>query len=332
MNGQAEGAILSRPVNDAVHQADSCANGTGGQRYGLIFPGQGAQRSGMGERWRDTEQWLLVEEVSQWTGYDVGELLLYVDDETLRRTDLAQLSIFTMSLLALDYLRTRFDGPVSACAGHSLGEYTALVAASALTPRAGALLVAARGAAMRAAAREQPGTMVAVLGADGAVVEQLTAAVRAEGEQVWVANYNGPRQIVVSGTPAGVDAMVVEVKQRRWKAVRLPVGGAFHTPLMATAAPLLRDALTTTAFGRPTVPVPANVDARPYTPTHWRQLAERQLTEPVRWTAIVRALTGEHACTRFIEVGPGRTLAKAVERGQVAHKVTSVGYPGDDFR
>ncbi|WP_191094175.1 ACP S-malonyltransferase [Nocardia colli] len=295
----------------------------------LIFPGQGAQRPAMGDRWRDTPQWRIVCEVSEWTGYDLAELMLRTGEQRLRRTDSAQLSVFTMSLMAMDYLTEHgMVGPVRACAGHSLGEYTALVAAGALTPATGARLIAARGAAMRAATRQRPGTMAAVLGAGSDTVEALTAAVRVAGAQVWVANVNGPRQVVVSGTVDGVAAVAEEARKSRLKIVRIPVDGAFHTPLMAAAAPPLRDALAAAEFRPSGIQVVANVDAGLYTAERWRELAERQLTAPVRWTAVIRRLT-DLGCARLIEVGPSRVLAKSIGRGESAPAVRYFGYPGE---
>ncbi|WP_280469506.1 ACP S-malonyltransferase [Nocardia brasiliensis] len=301
----------------------------GPPRCALIFPGQGAQRPAMGERWRDTAQWRIVDEVSGWTGRDIAELLLRTGESELRRADSAQLAIFTMSLLALDYLTEhRSIGPIHACAGHSLGEYTALVAAGALTPETGAKLVAARGAAMRTATLRWPGTMAAILGASSEVVEAFAAAARAGGARVWVANLNGPRQVVVSGTVEGVDAVTQDAKLARLKVVRIPVGGAFHTPLMRPAVPLLRRALAAAEFERTDVAVVANVDAGLYTAARWRALAERQLTAPVRWTAVLATLT-RLGCTRLVEVGPSRILAKSIGRGDPAPTVRYFGYPGE---
>ncbi|WP_141692007.1 ACP S-malonyltransferase [Nocardia brasiliensis] len=302
---------------------------TGSARCALIFPGQGAQRPAMGDRWRDTAQWRIVDEISAWTGRDVAELILRTGEPGLRRTDSAQLAIFTMSLLALDYLTEHHSiGPIHACAGHSLGEYTALVAAGALTPETGAKLVAARGAAMRIATLRCPGTMAAILGAGSEVVEGFAAAARADGARVWVANVNGPRQVVVSGTAEGVDAVAQDARLARLKVVRIPVGGAFHTPLMRPAVPLLRRALAAAEFERTGVAVVANADAGLYTATRWRALAERQLTAPVRWTAVLATLS-RLGCTRLVEVGPSRILAKAIGRGDHAPTVRYFGYPAE---
>ncbi|CAM4084759.1 ACP S-malonyltransferase [Nocardia ninae] len=295
----------------------------------VIFPGQGAQRPAMGERWRDTAQWRIVGEVSEWTGYDIAELVLRTGEQRLRSTDSAQLSIFTMSLMAMDYLiEHRMIGRVHACAGHSLGEYTALVAAGAISARAGARLVAARGAAMRTATGQRPGTMAAILGASGAVVEEFAAAARSEGAQVWVANVNGPRQVVVSGTVDGVEAVARAARESRLKVVRIAVDGAFHTPLMATAAPQLRAALDNVEFRATGTAVVANVDAGLYTAARWRDLAERQLTAPVRWTDVIQTLA-RLGCARLVEVGPSRVLAKSIGRGESAPTVRYFGYPGE---
>ncbi|MCM6775621.1 ACP S-malonyltransferase [Nocardia sp. CDC159] len=296
----------------------------------VIFPGQGAQRPGMGAPWLGSPHWRIVDEVSEWTGYPVGDLLLHTGDERLRRTDLAQISIFTMSLMAWNHLCANgIVTGVRACAGHSLGEYTALVAAGALTPREGALLVAARGAAMLAATRGHDGTMAAILGGEAADIERMAGAVRAEGGHVWVANLNGPRQVVVSGTEPGVAAVAEQARAARLKVVRLRVGGAFHTPLMAAAVPALRTALAAAEFRRTTVRIVADVDASVYSPRRWRRLAEQQLTAPVRWTDVLEALVDRLGCTRVVEVGPTRVLAKSLGRQRVPVRVGYCGYPGD---
>ncbi|MBB1242302.1 ACP S-malonyltransferase [Streptomyces durbertensis] len=283
---------------------------------GLVFPGQGTQREAMGEPWRESPAWPLVDEVSEYSSVDVEELLLRTPGERLRRTDLAQLAVYTVSLLAWREAEDAglLAGAV-ACAGHSLGEYTALTAAGVLGLRDGVALVTARGRAMRQAAESRPGTMGVLVRAGLPEAEKLVAEAAAEGHGLWVANVNGPGQVVVSG---GEDA--VAFAERRApdlgaKLIRVPVGGAFHSPFMAPAAEELRAAVERASFRPGRLPVVANVDARPYGGSDdWPELVTRQLVSPVRWEESVHTLTGRLGCRRLVELGPGRTLAGLVRR------------------
>ncbi|MFC0602042.1 ACP S-malonyltransferase [Streptomyces palmae] len=285
-------------------------------RTALVFPGQGSQKHGMGETWRDTESWSLVAEISEYTGIDAEELLLKADDETLKRTDLAQIAVFGTEVLAYHEARKAgVLGEVAAYAGHSLGEYTALYAAGALGLADAARLVAARGRAMRESAEQSPGTMAAVVRLDGEAVEELAERARESGHQVWVANINAPGAVVISGTAEGVAALSELAAENEGKVIRIPVGGAFHSPLMAAAASALETALRATDFAAEHAPVVANVDARPHTGGGvWPDLELRQLTSPVRWQQGVRTLFEELGCTRFVEIGPGRQLTGMIRR------------------
>ncbi|MBL1099692.1 ACP S-malonyltransferase [Streptomyces coffeae] len=285
-------------------------------RTALVFPGQGAQKAGIGAFWRDAPSWPLVAGISEYTGIDVEELLLKADDETLRRTDLAQIAVFTTEVLVhREASEAGVLGEVVACAGHSLGEYTALYAAGAVPLADAARLVAARGRAMRACADRSPGTMAAVVRLDPETVEALVARVRQEGPEIWVATVNAPGAIVVSGTAEGVDRFAELAVEAEGKVIRLAVGGAFHSPLMAAAADELREALAAVHFAPEHLPVVANVDARAYrTGERWRELELDQLTSPVRWEESVRTLAGELGCTRFVELGPGRQLTGMIRR------------------
>ncbi|MEU6484906.1 ACP S-malonyltransferase [Streptomyces sp. NPDC046887] len=297
---------------------------------GLVFPGQGTQKQGMGEPWRNTPSWELTAEVSAATGEDLSELLLHTSGEQLRRTDLAQLAVFTISLIAhAEAVRAEaFGGPVVACAGHSLGEYTALVAAGALTVGVGAALVATRGRAMREAASAREGTMGAVVAAPLAEVEALVGEMRAEGGEIWIANVNAPGQTVVSGSPDAIAELGERAPSIGGKLIRLQVGGAFHSPRMAPAAEALRDALLTMAFAPARLPVVANVDATPYTDDgRWAARCVRQLTSPVLWERSVRTLTGPLGCRRLVELGPGRSLAGMIRRIHPDADVLSVDSP-----
>src|SRR5688572_5185648 len=215
----------------------------------------------MGSAWTDTPSWALVDRASEVVGRDVAALLLDADADQLRATRNAQLTTFVASLVALDALRSSGLPEPDAVAGHSLGEYTALTAAGALAFEDGVRLVAARGEAMQGAADARPGTMAAVLGLDVAEVEAACETV----DEAWVANDNAPGQVVVAGTAAGVEAAGAAAKERgARKVLPLPVGGAFHTPLMAPAADGLRDALGAVRFAEPRPVVVANVDATPH--------------------------------------------------------------------
>jgi [acyl-carrier-protein] S-malonyltransferase len=284
---------------------------------GLVFPGQGTQKQGMGEPWRDTPSWELTAEVSAVTGEDLPELLLHTTDEHLRRTDLAQLAVFTVALLAHAEAVSggALGGPVVACAGHSLGEYTALVAAGALTVGQAATLVATRGRAMREAASAREGTMGAVVAAPYPDVATLVGKIRAEGGDVWIANVNAPGQTVISGSPEAIAEVGSRAPSIGGKTIGLRVGGAFHSPYMAPAAETLGGALRDTSFAPTHLPVVANVDAVPYAGDgDWPDLCVRQLTSPVLWEQSVRTLTGALGCRRLVELGPGRTLTGMIRR------------------
>ena len=198
----------------------------------FTFPGQGSQRPGMGRPWVDHESWELVGEASEIAGRDIAALLLDADADALKDTRNAQLTTFVSSLMVLDAVE-RLGIEPSFCAGHSLGEYTALAATGALGFDDGVRLVIERAAAMHDAGNESPGTMSAVLGLDD---EDVEIACRRADSDVWVANYNAPGQVVIAGSVAGVAAATEHAKALGAKKVMaLPVSGAFHTPFMTTA-------------------------------------------------------------------------------------------------
>lgn len=291
-----------------------------------MFPGQGAQRPGMGAPWVDSPGWAVVARVSEVAGRDVAGLLLAADASTLQSTRNAQLATFTLSLVALAAVREspRVAAPV-AFAGHSLGEYSALVAAGALTEAEGTALVVERGEAMQAAADAGPGTMAALLALDVEVVAGLVAGI----DGCWVANDNAPGQVVVSGTPSGVAAAGEAVRSAGGKVMALPVGGAFHSPLMAPAATRLEAALATARFADTGSPIVANVDATAHTDgPGWPGRLATQLCQPVRWRDSLGTLAGLGA-TRFIEIGPGSALAGMVKRAVPDATRLSVGAPAD---
>jgi [acyl-carrier-protein] S-malonyltransferase len=275
----------------------------------FLFPGQGAQAPGMGAPWRGTEWWSVVEEVSDATGRDVGHLLLDADAEVLTATENAQLACLTSSLTVLAAVRDAGFGPDLA-AGHSLGEYSALVGAGILDVAGAARLVDARGAAMAAAIGVSPGSMAAVLGLGAEAVHDACAGV----EGAWVANDNAPGQVVVAGTPAGLEAAAARAKAAGGKVRPLAVAGAFHTPLMAPAQPALDAALASAGFAPGAVRVVANVDAAEHGGDDgWAELLSAQLCSPVQWRlGLVRL--GQLGATSFVELGPGAALTGMVKR------------------
>ena len=280
----------------------------------------------MGEPWKDHPAWSVVGRLSEATGRDVAGLLLEVDAETLKATRNAQLAAFALSLVALQAARTSGLAytQVGAVAGHSLGEYTALVAGGALDPDEGARLVAARGEAMQLAADSQAGTMAAVLGLGLEDVSKACASV----EGAWPANDNAPGQVVIAGTPAGVEAAGEAARQLGAKRVMpLTVGGAFHSPLMAPAQLKLDEALAEAHFHPSEVDVVANVDASVHR-DRWFQLLSEQLMSPVRWRESLLELQRIGA-THFLELGPGTELSGMVKRTVEPSTRANVATPAD---
>jgi [acyl-carrier-protein] S-malonyltransferase len=292
----------------------------------LVFPGQGAQRAGMGAPWRDHPSWSVVERLSEATDRDLGDLLVRADADTLRRTSNAQPATFALSLMILNAARAGglMDVTPVALAGHSLGEYTALVAAGVLSEADGGRLVAARAAAMQAAADATAGTMAAVLGLDAVTLAEACDAV----EGAWMANDNAPGQIVIAGTVAGVEAAGTAARASGAKRViPLPVGGAFHSPLMALAQGPLDEALAAAHFAAARIPVVANVDAEAHLST-FDELLSAQLVRPVRWRESLLTL-GSLGATTFVELGPGAELSGMVKRTVPDAARVSVATPED---
>ena len=292
----------------------------------FTFPGQGSQRSGMGQAWVDHPSWEVVTEASTAAGRDLEQLLLDAPMEELTPTANAQLATFVQSLVVLDAVERLGLAP-AACAGHSLGEYTALVASGALSFADGIHLVVARGDAMARAGEDAPGTMAALLGISDDDAE--AACQRAEGD-AWVANYNAPGQVVIAGTSDAVATVSVIAREMgARKVMAIPVSGAFHTPLMAAARSALRKALGDAIFLAPEVPVVANVDARVHNdPTEWPGLLSAQLCSPVRWRQTLETLNGLGATT-LVELGPGGVLSGLARRVVPELTALSVSKPDD---
>ncbi len=292
----------------------------------FTFPGQGSQRSGMGAPWVDHPSFELVAEASEAAGRDLAKLVLQAPMEELTRTANAQLATFVLSLVVLDAVERLGLAP-GACAGHSLGEYSALVASGAVSFEEGLALVAARGEAMARAGEDAPGTMAALLGISDDDAE--VACQRAEGE-VWVANYNAPGQVVIAGTIEAVKTAGELAKTLGARRVLpIPVSGAFHTTLMSAARATLRKALAEVRFRPPEIPVVANVDARVHVdPAEWPGLLSAQLCSPVRWRQSLETLAGLGGSV-FVELGPGGVLTGLARRTLPDVETLSVAEPDD---
>ncbi len=292
----------------------------------VIFPGQGSQKPGMGSAWAATTSWSVIETVSDILRVDVAWLLVDADAVTLQATQNAQVAAFALGLVLLDAAAAaglRWD----AAAGHSLGEYTALVAAGVLSIEDATQLVGERAKAMQRAADATPGTMRAIIGLDIDAVEECCRAA-ADGS-AWVANDNAPGQVVVAGTLDGLAAAGDAAKEGGAKVLELSVGGAFHTPLMRPAQEGLDLALGKAPFADARVPVVANVDAQPHQARQdWRPLLSAQLASPVRWRESVERLAAL-GVSRVVELGPGGVLSGMVKRIAPDLERAGVGTPAD---
>lgn len=292
----------------------------------FTFPGQGSQRPGMGRPWVGHESWELVDEASDICGRDVAALLLDADAEELKDTRNAQLTTFVSSLMVLDAVE-RLGIEPSFCAGHSLGEYTALTATGALSFDDGVRLVVERADAMHDAGTSSPGTMAAVLGLDDDMVE---VACRRADSEVWVANYNASGQVVIAGSIDGVASAGVIAKELGAKKVMpLQVSGAFHTPFMTSARDRLRKAIADADPRDTEVPVISNVDALAHnTGDEWTSLLSAQLSSPVRWKHCLLTMS-ELGVTDFVELGPGGVLTGMAKRTIDSARTISVATPED---
>lgn len=292
----------------------------------FTFPGQGSQRPGMGRPWVGHDSWELVDEASDVAGRDVAALLLDADAEELKDTRNAQLTTFVSSLMVLDAVE-RLGIEPSFCAGHSLGEYTALVATGALSFEDGVKLVAERADAMHEAGTTSPGTMAAVLGLDD---DQVEVACRLADTDVWVANFNAPGQVVIAGSPAGVESAGAHAKELGAKKIMpLQVSGAFHTPFMTAARDRLRVAIAQASPRDIEVPVISNVDALAHSNgEEWSSLLSAQLSSPVRWKHCLLTLA-ESGMTGFVELGPGGVLTGMAKRTVEGARTISVATPDE---
>lgn len=279
----------------------------------FVFPGQGAQFVGMGKDLYENNPVAkeMFDKANEILGFNITDLMFNGTDEDLRQTKVTQPAIFLHSVILAKTMGDDFNPDM--VAGHSLGEFSALVAAGALSFEDGLRLVSARAQAMQKACEKTPSTMAAVLALPDAKVEELCASVT-EGVVV-PANYNCPGQIVISGSIEGVDAACAKMLEAGAKrALKLKVGGAFHSPLMESARAELADAIAHTDFHAPKCPVYQNVNAEPQTdPETIKKNLIAQLTAPVRWTQTIQNMIAAGADT-FVEVGPGAVLQGLVKK------------------
>ena len=273
-----------------------------------VFPGQGAQFVGMGKDLYESNEKAreLFEKANEILGFRITDLMFNGTDEDLRRTEITQPAVFLHSVVLAKTSEDEGESAPDMTAGHSLGEFSALVAAGALDFEDGLRLVSARAHAMQKACELAPSTMAAVIGLDDEKVEEIVGGV--DGVVVC-ANYNCPGQIVISGEESAIDEACKRLSEAgARRALKLKVGGAFHSPMMEPARAELAEAIRNTTFHTPRCAVYQNVDAKPHTdPEEIKTNLIAQLTAPVRWTQSVKQMVGDGA-TEFVELGPGKVL------------------------
>lgn len=286
-----------------------------------VFPGQGAQFVGMGKDLYDNnaEAREMFEKANEVLGFRITDLMFEGTEDDLKQTKVTQPAIFLHSVILAKSLGDEFTPDM--VAGHSLGEFSALVAAGALSFEEGLRLVSKRAHAMQKACEVRPSTMAAVLALPDEKVEEICAAV---DDIVAPANYNCPGQVVISGTMEGIDAACGKLLEAGAKrAMKLKVGGAFHSPLMQPAHEELAEAIESADFKTPVCPIYQNVDGKPHTdPEEIKANLIKQLTAPVRWTYDVQAMIADGA-DEFIELGPGNVLQGLVKK--IDRKVATSG-------
>ena len=287
----------------------------------FVFPGQGAQYPGMGEELYNSGEGarILFEQAEEILGFNITEIMFGGTDEDLRQTRVTQPAIFLHSVILAEVLGDRFNPAM--VAGHSLGEFSALVAAGALEFGDGLRLVSARAIAMQKACEARPSTMAAVIGLDDKTVEDICNSI---DDIVVPANYNTVGQLVISGTTEAIErAITIMTERGARRALKLSVGGAFHSPLMEPARAELEKAIGSTPFKVPLCPIYQNVTALPSTdPSTIKQNLVAQLTSPVRWTQTIMNMVNAGA-TSFTEIGPGNVLQGLIRKTSPGAEVSS---------
>jgi len=288
----------------------------------FVFPGQGAQYVGMGKDLYENSPMAkeLFEKANDILGFRITDLMFEGTDEDLKQTKVTQPAIFLHSVILAKTLGDAFQPEMTA--GHSLGEFSALVSAGAMNFEDGLKLVSQRAQAMQKACEIEPSTMAAIVGLEDAIVEEVCEGIE---EVVVAANYNCPGQLVISGSIAGVDkACELLTEKGAKRALKLPVGGAFHSPLMEPARTELAAAIEATEFKTPVCPVYQNINASAVTdPATIKENLVAQLTAPVRWTQTVQNMIAD-GVSSFTEVGPGKVLQGLVKK--VDRKMETTGF------
>lgn len=288
-------------------------------KHAYVFPGQGAQYPGMGKDLYDNsvEAKQLFDRANEILGFNITDIMFNGTAEELKQTKVTQPAVFLHSVILAKVLGVKPD----AVAGHSLGEFSALVVAGALSFEDGLKLVAKRALAMQACCEQQPGGMAAILGLEDAVVEECCKAI--DGVVV-AANYNCPGQIVISGANEAVDKACEQLKEAgARRALRLPVGGAFHSPLMEPARVELEKAIAEVEFHTPSCPIYQNVDAQPQSDSEAiKRNVIAQLTTPVRWTQSAQNMIAD-GINFYTELGPGNVLQGLIKKVNAEVEVES---------
>ncbi|MBQ3204358.1 MAG: ACP S-malonyltransferase [Alistipes sp.] len=288
-------------------------------KHAYVFPGQGAQYPGMGKDLYDNsvEAKQLFDRANEILGFNITDIMFNGTAEELKQTKVTQPAVFLHSVILAKVLGVKPD----AVAGHSLGEFSALVVAGALSFEDGLKLVAKRALAMQACCEQQPGGMAAILGLEDAVVEECCKAI--DGVVV-AANYNCPGQIVISGANEAVDKACEQLKEAgARRALRLPVGGAFHSPLMEPARVELEKAIAEVEFHTPSCPIYQNVDAQPQSDSEAiKRNVIAQLTAPVRWTQSAQNMIAD-GIDSYTELGPGNVLQGLIKKVNAEVEVES---------